>query len=160
MLRQLASDVNLNEEEELRRLEGGRPSWSAGAAAEPDAELQIEQAIADEEEPLLLLSEDEDYPAPALPPNAASVPPARPALKPLTAAHAPRPQPAAKALRSLCGSALPSLTTHAAENMTTAAARPARPAPFLRGGERAEVETFSGLRLVAGRALGDQALRT
>lgn len=31
MLRQLASDVNLSEEEGLRRLEGGRPGWSAGA---------------------------------------------------------------------------------------------------------------------------------
>ena len=183
MLRQLASDVNLSEEEELRRLEGGRPGWSAGAAAEwdaeLDAELEIEAAIADEEEPLLLISEDEEYTAPAPPPSAAPAhhrppasfgggpreasapaPPAhhRPALKPLGAAHAPRPQPAVKALRCLKGGAVPSLTTHAAENMTTAAARPV---PFARGagGGRAEVETFSGLRLAGGRALGDQALR-
>ena len=58
MLRQLASDVNLSEEEELRRLEGGRPGWSASAAAaewdaELDAELEIEAAMAQEEEPLL-----------------------------------------------------------------------------------------------------------
>ena len=181
MLRQLASDVNLSEEEELRRLEGGRPGWSAGAAerdAELDAELEIEKAIADEEEPLPQLSEDEEYTAPAPPPSAAPAhhrppasfgggpreasapaPPAhhRPALKLLGAAHAPRPQPAVKALRCLTGGALPSLTTHAAENMATAAARPV---PFARGGGgRAEVETFSGLRLAGGRALGDQALR-
>ena len=54
MLRQLASDVNLSEEEELRRLEGGRPGWSAGAAAaewdaELDAELEIEAAMTQEE---------------------------------------------------------------------------------------------------------------
>ena len=187
MLRQLASDVNLSEEEELRRLEGGRPGWSAGwsagAAAERDAELdaelEIEAAIADEEEPLLLLSEDEEDSTPAPPPSAAPAhhrPPAsfgggpreasapapaahhRPALKPLGAAHAPRPPPAAKALRSLTGGSLPSLTTHAPENMSAAAARPA---PFARGGGggRAEVETFSRLRLAGGRALGDQALR-
>jgi len=47
MLRQLASDVNLSEEEELRWLEGGRPGWSAGAAAaEWDAELDAEAATA------------------------------------------------------------------------------------------------------------------
>ena len=160
MLRQLASDVNLSEEEELRRLEGGRPRWSAGAAAERhaerdaelDAELEIEAAIAEEEEPLLLLSEDEEDSAPAVPPSAAPAhhrppasfaggpreasapgPPARhrPALNPLGAAHAPRPQPVVKALRCLTEGSLPSLTTHAAENMTTAAARPA---PSARGG--------------------------
>ena len=160
MLRQLASDVNLSEEEELRRLEGGRPGWSAGAAAERhaerdaelDAELEIEAAIAEEEEPLLLLSEDEEDSAPAVPPSAAPAhhrptasfaggpreasapgPPARhrPALNPLGAAHAPRPQPVVKALRCLTEGSLPSLTTHAAENMTTAAARPA---PSARGG--------------------------
>ena len=166
MLQQLASDVNLSEEEELRRLEGGRPGWSAGAAterdAELDAELEIEKAIADEEEPLPQLSEDEEYTAPAPPPSAAPAhhrPPASFGGGPreASAPHAPRPQPAVKALRCLTGGALPSLTTHAAENMTIAAARPV---PFARGGGgRAEVETFSGLRLAGGRALGDQALR-
>ena len=205
MLRQLASDVNLSEEEELRRLEGGRPGWSAGAAAaewdaELDAELEIEAAMAQEEEPLLLLSEDEEDTAPAPPPSAAparhrppasfggvpreasaAAPPAqrprdvhRAALKPLGAAHARRPQPTAqptaqptvKALRCLVGGSHPSLTTHAPENMVDAAG----PGPPDRGGGdrgggvrggggRAEVERFSGLRLAAGRALGDQALR-
>ena len=182
MLRQLASDVNLSEEEELRRLEGGRPGWSADAAAERDAELdaelEIEAAIADEVGAAAAALGGREYTAPAPPPSAAPAhhrppasfgggsreasapaPPAhhRPALKPLGAAHAPRPQPAVKALRCLKGGAVPSLTTHAAENMTTAAARPV---PFARGGGgRAEVETFSGLRLAGGRALGDQALR-
>ena len=156
MLRQLASDVNLSEEAELRRLEGGRPDWAKAAEddaardaeldAELDAERSIEASIAEEEEPLLLLSEDEeDYAAVVLPPKAAAVPPARPALKPLGAAHAPRPQHS---------------TPMASGGGSGAQSVAARPAAFARGGERAEVESFSRLRLAGGRALGDQALRS
>ena len=113
-MRQLASDVNLSEEEELRRLEGGRPGRSAGAA-----------------------------------------------LKPLRAAHAPRPPPAAKAMRSLTGGALPSPTTPSENvrsydtNADRKSSAPKRSKPVLgrrHGSEEEWVEYESGN--AAARELG------
>ena len=140
-IRQLQSDVNLREEDELRRLESGCPGGWAGDDDpwDEEAELAIEAQIAqeEEEEELVLLSDDEDEPPAAAP--------AKPAGPPSVARAAPKP-----------------LHQPAGPRQPAAAPKPA-PAPTAAagggGGERAEVETFSGLRLRGGRALGAQALR-